>query len=129
MTHRNVVLVCGGRDYERVDHVWMVLYQLHGHNTITRIVEGGATGADAAARRWAQNAGVPCSTMPADWKANGRAAGPIRNQKMLDLYEPDYVIAFPGGRGTKDMVTRAKASGYRVETYAPTDEQSEGKSE
>jgi hypothetical protein len=32
---------------------------------------------------------------------------------MLE-YGPDLVVAFPGGRGTADMVRRAKAAGCEV---------------
>ena len=48
--------------------------------------------------------------MPADWTKHGKAAGPIRNQKMLDEC-PDLVVAFPGGKGTADMVRRAMKAG------------------
>jgi hypothetical protein len=33
---------------------------------------------------------------------------------MLDEFRPDVVLAFPGGRGTADMVHRAIAAGVRV---------------
>jgi len=127
MADRNVVLVCGGRAYENKAHVWTVLDQIHHYMPITRIVHGGAkawiaekritVGADYFAGTWAKAMGVPCTEMLADWKAHGRAAGPIRNQKMLDQTSPDYVIAFPGGSGTRDMTIRARANGYRVETH------------
>lgn len=117
MSDRHVVLITGGRDYRKVTHVWLVLDQLNHYKPITRVVQGGATGADGAARGWATSRGVECTTVDADWNAHGRAAGPIRNQRMLDEHEPDVVVAFPGGRGTKDMVTRAKACGFRVELH------------
>src|SRR5690606_30354012 len=50
---------------------------------------------------------------PADWRRHGRAAGPIRNQEMADA-GADLCIAFPGGRGTADMVRRARAAGIPV---------------
>jgi predicted polyphosphate/ATP-dependent NAD kinase len=40
----------------------------------------------------------------------GKAAGIIRNQRMLDEGKPDLVIAFQGGDGTADMVRRANKS-------------------
>ncbi|HVL62228.1 MAG TPA: DUF2493 domain-containing protein [Microbacterium sp.] len=120
MADRNVVLVCGGRDYDNLVHVANVLDGLHRHLPITLVVQGGATGADELARIWANRMGVECMTFAADWKAHGRAAGPIRNQKMLDETSPNYVIAFPGGRGTRDMTIRARANGYRVETHEVT---------
>jgi hypothetical protein len=47
----------------------------------------------------------------------GPAAGPIRNQRMLD-WGPDLVVAFAGGKGTADMVRRARCRrrGYRTMT-------------
>jgi len=45
---------------------------------------------------------------PADWETYGRAAGPIRNQKMLDSEQINLCVAFPGGAGTADMVARCK---------------------
>lgn len=51
---------------------------------------------------------------PADWEKHGRAAGPIRNEKMLIVGTPDMVLAFPGGRGTADMIRKAEAAGLPV---------------
>lgn len=77
------------------------------------VVHGGATGADAIANAWAfaqRAAGreVYVECYPAEWAKYGKAAGPIRNQKMLMETSPDLVLAFPGGKGTADMVARAK---------------------
>lgn len=33
---------------------------------------------------------------------------------MLDYFDIDYVVAFPGGAGTADMVRRARAKGVPV---------------
>jgi len=50
----------------------------------------------------------------ANWAGLGRKAGPIRNQEMLDQGRPNMVVAFPGGRGTADMVRRARGAGVEV---------------
>jgi hypothetical protein len=57
---------------------------------------------------------VPIDVYVAQWKKHGRAAGPIRNQRMLDKGKPDLVVAFPGGRGTADMIRRAERAGVPV---------------
>jgi hypothetical protein len=108
------ILVCGGRDYADADRVAIELDQLHRRHGIDLIIEGGARGADSLAREWAATSGVACMTVNADWKALRRAAGPIRNQRMIDQGKPDLVMAFPGGRGTADTVRRAKAAGIEV---------------
>lgn len=33
---------------------------------------------------------------------------------MIDEGKPDLVVAFPGGRGTADMVNKALAAGIKV---------------
>ena len=52
----------------------------------------------------------------ANWKKYGRAAGPIRNQQMLDEGKPDLVLAFwkNKSRGTEDMIRRARKVGVEV---------------
>lgn len=108
-------IVCGGRDYDDYASVERALFDCLKECFFNpTIVQGGASGADALARRWAAESSVPCITVPADWKRHGKAAGPKRNQRMLDEHAVDLVVAFPGGRGTADMVRRAKARGVRV---------------
>lgn len=78
------------------------------------VLSGGARGADRHAIAWAKKRGIRHIEMKADWKTYGRFAGPIRNQRMIDEGKPDVVIAFPGGRGTADMIRRAEDNGIPV---------------
>lgn len=107
------IIVCGGRDF--TDRVMLdyVLSYVHTHRSIAELIHGGARGADQMANRWAFNNGIARVEVRADWRKHGRAAGPIRNRQMLDL-KPDGVVAFPGGRGTADMVRAAEAAGVPV---------------
>lgn len=114
-----IVLVCGGRDYLDEARVSEVLDALHCVSPISILVQGGAPGADELARLWANDEGVRCVTVKADWATYGCAAGPIRNQRMLDEYRPALVVAFAGGRGTADMVRRARAAGVPVHKVQP----------
>lgn len=107
------VLVCGGRDYTDKAFLWNVLDGL-GPPAVSEVVSGMAPGADSFAAEWAERFGFPLHKFPANWQTHGRAAGPIRNQQMLDEGKPDLVVAFPGGRGTADMVRRARQSGVPV---------------
>jgi hypothetical protein len=107
------ILVCGGRDYSDQKTVFTVLNVLSSvHGSLT-IIEGGQSGADRLARRWAHEHKAGLITIEADWEGLGRKAGPIRNAEMLKL-KPDAVLAFPGGCGTADMVRRARAAGFSV---------------
>lgn len=109
------VLVCGGRDYHDFDAAFHALDTLHGRRPVTTVIHGAAQGADNLAGRWAEARGIACQKFPADWETHGKAAGHIRNRKML--YEhPDLVVAFPGGRGTANMVKQAEQQGVPVWT-------------
>lgn len=111
------VLVCGGRDFSDSLFISGVLENFHAHDEYQDwvIIEGGARGVDTFAKKWAERTYIPVLEYKADWNKHGKAAGPIRNQQMLDEGKPDLVIAFPGGRGTADMVSRAKKANIPVE--------------
>jgi hypothetical protein len=109
------VLVCGGRDFLNRTAVWKELNGLHAKHGRLTVIQGGARGVDQMAREWCYDVrSVHMINEPADWLKHGPAAGPIRNQLMLDEHKPDMVLAFPGGRGTADMVRRAEKAGVPV---------------
>ena len=108
------VLVCGGRNYNDHVRVAAVLNRLHSAKGIALIIQGGARGADELAYGWAKANGVEEIQFDADWENQGSFAGPARNKRMLDEGKPDLVIAFPGGRGTADMVRKARRAGVEV---------------
>lgn len=113
------ILVCGGRDYNDFGAVNYVLATIHARRGISCIIEGGATGADALARKWALMAGVPCETYEANWEKYGKRAGPMRNARMLHEGNPTGVVAFPGGKGTADMIAQAEKAGLKPYQYKP----------
>lgn len=128
------VLVCGGRQFanpnvqgkppaqvfEETCQLREALDAVHMHmHSITRLIHGCAPGADMAASAWAGDNGVPVELYKADWRQYGAAAGPMRNAKMLAEGAPDLVIAFPGNRGTADMVRRARKAGIKVIEVEP----------
>ena len=94
-----------------------MLDAIHQRNVIELVIHGGCSGADELAGEWAKANMVPEATypvLPEEWKAFGRSAGPMRNTRMLRDAKPDGVVAFPGGRGTADMVRQAEAAGVKV---------------
>jgi len=110
------ILVCGGRNYRDPDAVYSALDNLkRGQSGVSLVIEGGALGADCFAAEWADMTGTPHMQFAADWKRFGRAAGAIRNKQMLDEGKPDLVVAFPGGRGTANMIAQAEKAGVRVQ--------------
>lgn len=108
------VLVCGGRAYGNAGRVNQTLFSIAACDGIDVIIHGGAKGADTLAGEWARgHGGITCIVEYPDWNRFGPAAGHERNRKML-THKPWLVVAFPGGRGTADMVQQAKAAGINV---------------
>ena len=111
------VLVCGGRDYADMTTFIRTMRRLEIElGPFKTIIHGGAFGADALAHMfvYAEHGRYDEAVFQADWRTQGKAAGPLRNQKMIDEGRPDLVVAFPGGRGTADMVRRALTAGIKV---------------
>jgi hypothetical protein len=108
-------LICGGRDFlDDVRLAESIIEVQRVKGKISCVIQGGARGADRLAKDWAIVSGIPMIEMPANWLFYGKSAGAIRNASMLQFGKPDIVIAFPGGRGTADMIKKAEAAGVEV---------------
>lgn len=97
------LIVCGGREYGDYHALKRAIEQLKP----TYIAHGAARGADTLADEIATHLRIPVRRYVADWKTFGRAAGMMRNGQMLKDFEPDAVLAAPGGNGTANMVIRS----------------------
>lgn len=101
-----VVLITGGRRY-RGDVA--CLDQLN----ISLLIHGDADGADRRAAAYCRSKGIHVAAVPALWEIYSNPAGSKRNSAML-LLKPDYCVAFPGGKGTADMVKKCECAGIPV---------------
>ncbi len=118
------VLVCGSREYGDAARLGGVLDAFHRATPITLVIEGGQRGADGLARQWAKSRGVPVQTFDPDWHKYGKAAGPIRNRRMIVEGEPEVVIAFPlNGPGTQNMIATARSAHIEVLVIDPPSHQ------
>jgi hypothetical protein len=123
------LLVTGSRYWTNVEKIYDVLSlakEQAGALPLI-IVEGEAKGADELSRRVAHQLELDVERYPADWNAHGKAAGPIRNQQMLDESlrrahsDGCYLRAgaafhesLADSKGTLDMVNRLEAAGIPV---------------
>lgn len=109
--------VTGGRGFNDRSLVFEVMDEFKKRWKVNLLIVGDATGADALAASWARERGVNLAIFPAHWDALGKRAGPARNSAMIMLLRPghDAVLAFPGGKGTGNMVRKALGSLIRVD--------------
>lgn len=112
------VLVTGSRNYDDKNTLFDALADQYEPGMI--VVHGGARGADTIACEWVkkmQSLGYQVTTEvhQADWYEYGKAAGPIRNEVMVDA-GADVCLAFPLGesRGTRHCMSAAEKAGIPV---------------
>jgi hypothetical protein len=157
-----IITLTGDRNWTDRDYIFNVLDDFVKLYGVTGVRCGCAKGADrilgwpcpSVAAKWSRKApeppegwaasrGIPCDHYPANWDKYNKAAGPLRNNDMLEgrhdpcqnclrprhgmgqclcipLY-PDVVLAFHPSlnesKGTKDMVTRSREAGVLVYTF------------
>jgi hypothetical protein len=120
------VLVCGGRDFTDIRFIETALENLLFSGSVIPsglfIMEGqgpgvkGQPSCDELVFRWRLRMGVGGQRFPVVHAVDGAwpAAGPRRNSRMLKDGKPEMGIAFPGYKGTADMVGKMKAKGIKV---------------
>lgn len=115
------VLFCGCRDWTDGPIIYWALFELSNHvrakyQTTPIVIAGDAGGADAFAHTAADQLQLPHTIYTTNWDRHGRAAGPIRNQYMIDQGKPVTALAFWDGRskGTLDMIKRLTIAGIPV---------------
>jgi hypothetical protein len=117
--------IVGSRDYIDLDFVKQYVSRIPVRDEKTGlvniIVSGGAMGVDSVAENTARLAGLGILIFKPDWIKHGRAAGPIRNQKIVD--NCDRLAAFWDGKskGTKNSIELAEKAGVPVEVYVTTE--------
>lgn len=123
------VMVTGSRDWNKPEAITkaldLMLQAMHEANakreaekepyTFTLVHGACPTGADKIADTWAVEKGLHVERHPAQWQKHGKAAGPIRNQEMVDSM-PLVVLGFPQGksRGTRGCLDMAEKAGLMV---------------
>ncbi len=107
------LLVCGSRDWADIDTIGL---HMPDEGEDVTVIHGGAKGADMLAGIVAHGLGFAVEVYEADWKRDGKAAGPMRNTRMLYAGQPERGLAFGAlwrrsmgmwkRTGTGDMVSK-----------------------
>ena len=107
--------IVGSRKYNDYNTIETFIATLN--LTITGIVSGGATGVDSLAEQYAKKHNLPLTVFKANWSAEGKAAGPNRNTKIVN--ECTALVAFPDADsvGTYDTIRKAEKKGIPVFVY------------
>lgn len=105
------VLFTGSRNWQSISPIKAVIDSLPPDAVV---IHGACrTGADAIVDRLAKARGLKVDPYPADWTTHGKAAGPIRNRRMVAESKPTEAHAYPmfDSKGTWDCVNALKDAG------------------
>lgn len=116
------ILVCGDRHWSNgkliLEHLRCFKDDPACPSEEVVVIDGMAAGADSIGHQVAVELGFGTERYPAEWSKFGRAAGPLRNKRMLVEGKPDLVLAFhnslSSSKGTKNMVKIAREVGVEV---------------
>jgi hypothetical protein len=125
-----IAIFCGSREWTDVEAVRQVMTRFRdGPQDLDTVIHGAQRGADSISGDVAKELGLAVIPEPAEWKAFGHAAGPMRNDKMLAMLlraartwnQPVHCVAFHAdpllGVGTRDMVKKCLKERVRVSAY------------
>ena len=78
---------------------------------VTEVVSGRAQGVDTLGEQWGHQTGRKISVFPANWKRDGKAAGPIRNAQMRDYADAAIIFIWANSRGSENMRLQMEKAG------------------
>ena len=113
--------IVGSRSFSNYEFMKEIL----AFHSCTQIISGGAKGADTLAKQYAGAHGISIVEFLPNWDRDGKAAGFIRNKKIIDAC--DELVAFwdKKSRGTKSSIDLAENAGKPVYKYWDTDSSEE----
>ena len=117
--YKRIVCVFGSRDWnDRKYFHEKILDFLSDIEEPVLFVSGAASsGADDLIIRWCAKFRYPCLSIPADWEANSRAAGFIRNTKMAHIVTDGICFYDGASRGTAHMLEECEKLNKPVRTF------------
>ncbi len=110
------ILITGSRSWVDEKEIESALKPLFDADSSTVLVSGACpTGADKLCEKYWRGRGGTVERHPADWGTYGKAAGFVRNRKMVDL-GADYCFAFikNGSSGATHTANSAIAEGIET---------------
>lgn len=112
-----ILIVTGGRDYTPTHpqlHSLKLMMEARG---VTELFHGDARGVDTVVAKMVASSLPHITIIAFPYDSNlGRSGGPIRNSQMAQTAKGKTAVcvAFPGGKGTADMVTKAQRAGIEI---------------
>lgn len=104
-----ILVVTGSRDFVNQAEFDLCMDKFMADKYFDMIVAGGCKGTDLMAKSYAARKRYYYAEFPIlswEWEVYPRAAGPMRNERMVNLMQPNHCVAFllqgAANKGTKN---------------------------
>ena len=112
------LLVTGSRNITDLEFVTNCLDTILVEGTnFNDIIQGGARGVDNLVKKYCLKRGIYYYTYSAEWDVYGKSAGPIRNNKMVEVCDGGIAIWDGKSKGTKQCMSALKNAGKLLEVF------------
>lgn len=116
------LLICGSRGLDNPYPIYRQLLPILTDPTLVKlgikerlvIIEGGARGIDITARNVAKSLNLKYRTFEADWNAEPRRAGFIRNAEMVAISHATMAVWDEKSKGTKHSIDISEKKGIPI---------------
>jgi hypothetical protein len=105
------VFVCGGHDFQDVVILRRVLDAVQGRTGVAALLEGGDS-VGLMAAEWAVERSIPVVTLRRRSREEGDRDARVK--RIVLEGKPDFIIGFPGGHRTADLLDRFQRAGIRT---------------
>lgn len=112
MTNNYITIIAGSRNITQYNLLLEAISEIDWKISI--VVSGGANGVDSLGERWAKENGKDVKLFPARWNLYGRAAGMVRNRKMVEYADAAIFLWDGESKGTQNCIMLAQARNLKV---------------
>lgn len=110
-----ILIISGYRDFNDYALFSSVLDEfLDKNKDIEKVIFGECRGTDALALRYMKKNIIPYEIYNAEWGKYGKGAGPIRNNKMVEIGTDLIAFLSEESKGTKQIIKKAQEKGLNV---------------
>ena len=102
------IAIIGSRDYENYTEMYNYIKSKININDISKVVSGGARGADAMGEWFAKENNIKTEIYLPDWNKYGRGAGFVRNKQIIENAEIIFAFLKNNSNGTKNSIMIAR---------------------
>ena len=105
-------IIAGSRHNDDLSFLQSIMLRLSWEPTV--VLCGCADGVDALGKRWAKENSIKIEYYLANWKKFGKAAGPMRNSKMVSNAEALVLVWDGKSKGSADVLAKARTKGLVI---------------